>query len=77
MIKLKEQYQNIEIYVSFENRNILGKFIDVKLYPHLYNKYPNLFDVIEDKPKKTIKTNVNTINNTEQQSGSNIIGEDN
>lgn len=44
-LKLKEAYTEANIYISFERRNCLGKFIPESLYPHLYNKYPELFEV--------------------------------
>ena len=74
-LKLKDGLENTLINVPFENRDILGKFIDERLYPHLYNKYPSLFDVIEDKPKKTTKINDILINDTIIGSDSNIEGE--
>jgi len=81
-IKLKEEFINTLIYVPFENRDILGKFIDTGLYPYMYKKYPEFFDLVcdkcEDKKckcKKNKETDVISINNTKPQSGSDIIGE--
>ena len=74
-LKLKDGLENTIIYVPFENRDILGKFINERLYTHMYKKYPSLFDVIEDKPKKTTKTNDILINDTIIGSDSNIEGE--
>lgn len=74
-LKLKDGLENTIIYVPFENRDILGKFIDERLYSNMYKKYPSLFDVIEDKPKKTTKTNDILINDTIIGNDSNIEGE--
>jgi hypothetical protein len=74
-LKLKDGLENTTIYVPFENRDILGKFIDERLYPYMYDKYPSLFDIIEDKPKKTTKTNDTFISNTIIGSNSDIKGE--
>ena len=59
-LKLKEEYKDVEIWVSFNNQNIIGKFIEEGLYPHLYNAYPHIFDVIEEEVK-TKKTKINDI----------------
>lgn len=53
-IKLKEDFINQMIYIPLENKATLGKFIDVELYPWLYKRYPELFDVIPDK--KSVST---------------------
>jgi len=81
-LKLKEEFINTSIYLSFENRNVIGKFIDERLYPHMYKKDPKLFDLVCDKCegtkckcKKSKETDVISINNTKPQSGSDIIGE--
>jgi len=71
-LKLKDGLENTIIYVPFENRDILGKFIDERLYPYMYKKFPSLFDVVEDKTKKTPKTNDIFINNTVIRSDSDI-----
>lgn len=60
-LKLREGLQDIEIYVPFENKNILGKFIPEGLYPYLYKISPDLFEV--EKPK-TIQKNDILINDT-------------
>lgn len=52
-LKLKEGYSEMMIFIPQENQNILGKFVDIRLYPHLYNLYPDLFEVVE--PVKEIK----------------------
>lgn len=67
-LKLKDGYEDMTIFIPQENRNIIGKFIDIRLYPHLYNLYPDLFEVIE--PKKTKKVNDILINN--ETDGNNI-----
>jgi hypothetical protein len=69
MLKLKDGLENSIIYIPFENRNEMGKFINPDLYPYLYRKHPDLFDVIEDK--KIIKNDI-SINNTKSVSDSNI-----
>lgn len=70
-LKLKEEYKDAEIWVSFNNQNIVGKFIETGLYPHLYQVYPHIFDVI-DEEVKTKKTKVNDlfINNTTKEGNS-------
>lgn len=62
-LKLKDSCTDTMIYIPQENRNVVGKFIDVRLYPHLYKLYPSLFEeVIETK--KTKKVNDIFINNS-------------
>lgn len=85
-LKLKDEYVNSVIYVSFENRNVLGKFIDVKLYPYMYKKSPELFNLVcdkcedtkckckEDKSKKTKEVDVKINDKSDTISGSNTIG---
>jgi len=54
-LKLKDGAGNVIIYVPFENRNEMVKFIDERLYPHLHNLYPDLFEeVIEIKKTKKV-----------------------
>jgi hypothetical protein len=81
-IKLKDEYINTVISVPFENRDVLGKFIDVELYPYMFKKYPEFFELICDKCdntkckcKKTKETNDISINDTKSISGSDTIGE--
>lgn len=69
-LKLKDGYEELTIFIPQENTNMVGKFIDSRLYPHLYNLYPDLFDVIETK--KTKKVDDLYIDNTIEPSGSNI-----
>jgi hypothetical protein len=71
-LKLKAGLEESEIYIPFERRNIVGKFIDKGLYPFLYEKYPDLFDIIEDKKTKT--TNDKFIGDTITGSDNNIEG---
>jgi hypothetical protein len=71
-LKLKSGLEDELIYLPFEKRNVVGKFIDKALYPYMYSKYPNLFDVIEDK--KTIVIDDKPISNTISGSNSNIEG---
>ena len=44
-LKLKKDIQESYIYDPFSHTNILGKFIEEPLYPHLYNLYPEYFEV--------------------------------
>ena len=64
-LKLKKDIEETYIYNPFSHTNILGKFIEEGLYPHLYNLYPELFDVVveETKTKKTKIVNDILINN--------------
>lgn len=55
-LKLKKDIAETYIYVPFTNGNVIGKFIEEGLYPHLYNIYPDYFDIIE--PVKTKKTTI-------------------
>lgn len=71
-LKLKAGLENTVIYVPFENRNVLGKFIDERLYTHLYKIAPDMFDVITTKT--TIKNDI-SINDTKPTSDSNSEGE--
>lgn len=74
-LKLKQGLENTEIYVPFEKRNVLGKFIDTRLYPHLYKIAPSLFDIVADEVKtKTTETNDISINDTKFGSGSDSKG---
>lgn len=72
-LKLKDGLEEAMLYVPFENRNCLGKFIPEGLYPHLYKIAPELFDVITEPTKKT-KTDDILINNTKPTSDSNTEG---
>ena len=56
-LKLKENVKETYIYVPFINGNVIGKFIEAGLYTHLYEIYPDYFDIIEPV-KETKKTNV-------------------
>lgn len=71
-LKLKDGLENSMIYLPFENRNCLGKFINVGLYQHLYKIAPDLFDVINDV-KKTTKNDI-SINDTESVNSSDLEG---
>lgn len=57
-LKLKKELQECYIYVSFINANVLGKFIDEGLYPHLYKNAPELFDI---EPTKGLKQKIDEI----------------
>ena len=54
-LKLKSGLEDELIYLPFEKRNVVGKFIDKSLYPYMYSKYPDLFDVITPKEVSTFK----------------------
>ena len=59
-LKLKDNYQEIYVFVPFVNANVMGKFIEKGLYPHLYKICPEIFDIIEealyyDIPVKQVK----------------------
>ncbi len=70
-LKLKQGLEDCQIYVPFENKNMLGKFIPEGLYPHLFKIAPDLFDV--EKPKTTIKNDI-LINDTKPNNSSNTEG---
>jgi hypothetical protein len=72
-LKLKDGLEEVTLYVPFENRNCVGKFIPEGLYPHLYRIAPELFDVITESTKKT-KTDDTIINNTEPTGSSDAEG---
>lgn len=71
-LKLKSGLEDAYIYIALEKRNVIGKFIDKALYPYLFSKYPDLFEVIEDK--KTIEVNDKLISNAIGGSDSNLEG---
>lgn len=72
MLKLKDGLENCLIYVPFENREIIGKFIDINLYKFMYDKYPDLFEIIDEK--NNIINDI-SIENTESIDNINIEGE--
>ena len=72
---LKKELSNTLIYLPVENRNVIGKFIDVRLYPYLSKKYPDLFEDEKIEDKKTTKKDVISINNTEQSPDNNNSSE--
>jgi len=71
-LKLKSGLEDELIYLPFERRNVIGKFIDKGLYPYMYSKYADLFDIIEDK--KTKQEDDKLISNTIGGSDSDIEG---
>ena len=72
-LKLKAGLEDQLIYLPFEKRNVIGKFIDKSLYPHMYKKYPNLFNI--EEPKKTkLVIDDKLISNSISGSDSNIEG---
>lgn len=72
-LKLKAGLENVVIFVPFENRNVLGKFIDPGLYPYLNRIAPDLFELVSDV--KNTNNNDILINDTKLTSGSNTKGE--
>jgi hypothetical protein len=70
-LKLKKNIEEAYIYEPFSNTDIIGKFIEKSLYPHLYKLYPELFDVIveETKTKKTKIVDDILINNGTEEGG--------
>lgn len=60
-MKLKQEYANKMIVIPKIRKTMVGKFIPVNLYPMLYNKYPEFFEI---EPVKTKKTNVIPINDS-------------
>lgn len=70
-LELKSGLEDTIIYNPFENCQQLGKFIDKGLYPHLYKRFPDLFDVIEDKIEEL---NDILISNTKSGSSRNTKG---
>jgi hypothetical protein len=74
-LKLKEDLQETYIFVPFINNNVIGKFIEEGLYPHLYDLYPELFDVIEStKEKKTKVVNDISIHDSINEGGTDFSG---
>lgn len=67
-LKLKDGVGDIIIYVPFENRNEMIKFIDERLYPHLYNLYPDLFEEVIEIKKTTKKVDDLPINDNTDES---------
>ena len=52
-LKLKTGVEEAYIYVPFMNANIIAKFIDKGLYTHLYQLYPDYFEVVNTETKKS------------------------
>ena len=73
-LKLKAGLEDAFIYIALERRNVIGKFIDKALYPYLFSKYPDFFEVSEDK-KTTNKIDDKFISNPIVGSDSNLEGE--
>lgn len=75
MIKLKDEYMDALIYLPIERRDVLGRFIDVRLYPYLHKRYPDLFEVVIDqKNKKTLKNDIR-VSDSKQVGGDDITSE--
>lgn len=62
-LKLKKNFEEAYVWVSFVNANVMGKFIDKGLYPHLYKVNPEMFDVI---PVKGLKQKIEEIKKEEK-----------
>jgi hypothetical protein len=60
-LKLKQSLEEAYIYVPFTNSNVMGKFIDEGLYPHLYELEPEFFDVVADEPVKGLKQKIEEV----------------
>jgi hypothetical protein len=50
-IKLKEHLMNEMVWLPQTRQTIIGKFIPLNMFPVLYKKYPQWFDVINEEPK--------------------------
>ena len=70
-LRLKAGYEEMAIYIPQEHANVVGKFIDSRLYPHLYKLYPDLFEEIVEI-KKTKKVNDISINDNTNESNTSI-----
>jgi hypothetical protein len=53
---LKDEYKDKVIFLALEKRDIIAKFIDVRLYDYLYKLYPEMFRVV--KERKVIKVDI-------------------
>jgi len=67
-LKFKEGYSDALIYLPIERRDVICKFIDPRLYPYLYSKYPDFFEEIKDTKKNSkndlpINNSINKGNN--------------
>lgn len=64
-MQLKKELLDKAIWVPFINQNIVGRFIPENLLPHMYKKYPELFEIAEIKLNKEKKsTNAISISDT-------------
>ncbi|CAB4154078.1 hypothetical protein UFOVP630_10 [uncultured Caudovirales phage] len=70
-LRLKAGYEEMSIYIPQQHQNVVGKFIDSRLYPHLYKLYPDLFEEIVEI-KKTKKVNDILINDNTNESNTSI-----
>jgi len=70
-LRLKAGYEEMSIYIPQQHQNVVGKFIDSRLYPHLYKLYPDLFEEIVEI-KKTKKVNDISINDNTNESNTSI-----
>lgn len=67
-LKLKENVKETYIYVPFINGNVIGKFIEEGLYTHLYEIYPDYFEVVVETKKTTIVNDILINDGTEKGS---------
>jgi len=75
MIKLKDEYMDTLIYIPVEKRDTIGRFIDVRLYPYLQKKYPDLFEIVVDQKNKKSQKNDIRVDDSKQFGGDNITSE--
>lgn len=43
---VKSEYLNTNVYIPLENRDSILRFVDIKLYPYLYKRYPEYFNLV-------------------------------
>lgn len=58
-LKIRKEFENGYIWVPFVRANVMGKFIEEGLYPHLYKLSPELFEIVE--PIKGLKQKIEEI----------------
>jgi len=59
--KLKENLQDVYLFIPQINGNIIGKFIPEEMFPYLYRKYPEFFEIEEPKLIKGLKQKIEEI----------------
>ena len=55
-LKVRKEHEESVIFVSFINSNVMCKFIDERLYPHLYKTYSHIFEEVKQEPVVIKKT---------------------